>query len=418
MFFKTTLKSSGVLIFSLLRSLQCFGPELQFDAVSNHEALFIGDQAVSVYSVNRIDLSPFLDDTTSAGFSRLRRMYRDRAETNILLHNMSRAITSTYIDRGLVKRSNSRGLELLRKYSQGSSKLLGIAHFGDIYTFYETAGATPEYLTPQGVPITSLEQRLVPMGMKPLSRSEPSLVKTKIKFIHPTGELNYIQEVEDFLAKVERWVGGYVVLNGLARPDEFHPEIRDPLRRMDYADAVLKLMIRYELPLWTEVTVPYPAPPLSEKLAQEAAALKSKYPFISDELLYPNLQKYVIADKVLVHTVNPATARAYELTLGFGQPFDTLYDLDFERQAYVSVSSRENFETKASEMLSQRESSPILRIANLEQSSLPLLSCSMALDIRSLPSLRIPGNYEAGLILVDIRKLVVPKWSPLSRIAR
>ncbi len=398
----------------LLLFARLWAADPAWDALVRHEELWHGTEAVSLYFVDRVDLQPLLEGRTHRN-PEVRRLIKQRVETNLVLGSIAPQILWTYLRRGLFDPTLVKARDLVARYRWGASRVMGVTLFADPYTAFETVGAGPEGDSGDGHIWTPTERRCVGRGMVPLERSPISPRRVKMRYIHPDGGLKFDEEVEAFLGKIEHWVGGYIEVKGASRPDySERPEQKlSDWMRGDFGPHLHRLLIRDHWSLFTEVPVPYALPPLEGALKEEADALKARYPSLPDELIYPDKQRWVIADKLMVHSVSAGAARLYEKGSAFDPPSQTFFDEDFERTAYISLITREKFENEAGDLFAQRPAFRLVENSQMRSSDLSPVHCSSLIDIRTFDRSKLPSNYVPIMRAVDHRNLTIPRESPL-----
>ncbi len=379
-------------------SFALFDP--RFDSLARHDEVRVGKRAVSLYVADRFDVAAMLENARNQR-AVAEELFHWRCETNLVLTYFTNHVLNAYVGR-VIKSRHSLGGQLVGRYAEGGTRMMGLTRFTDPFDVYETAGVGPEILTESGLRQIPTETRLVGRGMTSLPRAEPQIAAVPIRYIHKEGSLEFDEEVSAFLSLIPRWVGGYIELKALAKA-ETSPN--------DYGPTMHRLLIREHWTLWTRIPVPYRLPPLTGAMKERADALKAKYPSVPDALLYPDKQEWVVADQLVGLTLDRATAALYQRGIAFDPPSQTFFDRDFEREAQISLVQRERFETEAADRLAQRPSYAIVKQGAWEHSRIGLIDCSRVLDLNG-PAVKKLTRHPIVRSL-DVRNYFIPRSSPL-----
>lgn len=361
-----------------------------------------GQETFSLVSLRPTNVKKMLEATPPEKREDLLwRLYSDRQDANQILYYIKDFIYDQSVSRGMVVGEQREKLKAhLEKILTGKYPFSVVTRYGDPYDIYHLFGMGLDF--GEGLP---LETRLVGRGMQRLPRPKKQITPVPVCYVPPTGKPSCNQEISDFLSLIPRAHGDIAELRSLTK---------SPDSPYDFTELLYYRAISEGWMYWggTELAASDRAPALSSDMLARALDLKSRFPTIPDELLFPEKQEFLFIDDFYAHTLTNSRERLYLQKLGLERFLPLFGDPDFlPNHAHILHITSSDLKDVTSDLLASIPAHELLSNGVMAHNYLPPLACSVLIgDLSEIPSYR-HESFPTFMRLISAEEKTVPPES-------
>lgn len=319
--------------------------------------------------------------------------FLERETASGVLYEASQFIRWTYQQYQTINSSNEAFMNReLAKIRWGKYPGVVTTEFGNYLYPYEVLFVAPSEAN-QTPTERFLSERLTSFKSYP---RHYEFKPVRVEYISPLGKREVDEEISGVLSRIPRLTGEVV---------ELVKRVRSPDSPFDYTLEQLMDLMSYQALFWSPMAIRdltetdrRKIRPLEPALLQEALALRKKYPFIPDNLLFPENQTQVVIGQVLFATGSPRNLKYFKTRWNLFPTYDTFrYGPQDSDDVYISLMDRGALYQTVSAALRRTAAATVVDDGELQPTAVGADHCHMLL---ARPDDVLQFNQRLGSALI------------------